>query len=417
MEQELIYKTIGVIGCGASGGLASILLTKNPYIKVTAFDGKEPFTTLLPTGGGRCNITNAEEDLKEFVKNYPRGEKFLLSVFSRFSQKDTRKLFENLGIKTFVQKDKRVFPVSESAVKTVKILKEHLNTSNFSYVKENVKSVIKEGKTFKIITDSKKEYTFDNVIISTGGKGRGFEIAKSLGHKITELKPSLCALDIEEKYLYKLSGMTFNNVEAEVNTAVLKDGHSNSCNEISPACKTIAVKHNCNGDIMFAHKFITGPCIFKISSLSAYDNLPFEITLRLTQCTKEEIESEIKNNQKKSIKNVFSTFAPEAFIQEILNQNKIDGSKQTAQIKKSEKEILINSLINLKLHVTDRISYSEIVTAGGVDLNEINPKTMESKIVKGLYFIGEVMNIDGFTGGFNLQNCWSGAYICSKSFE
>ena len=392
MEQESIYKSIAVIGLGAAGGLASVLLAKNPYVKVFGFDTKEPFTTLLPTGGGRCNLTYGEDDIKEFVKNYPRGEKFLLSVFSRFSQKDTRKLFKDLGIKTYVQNDKRVFPVSDSSKKVIETLKKHLEVSNFKHIKENVIKIEKKDNRFQVITQ-KSNNLYDCVILASGGNKESFKFAKELGHKIITPAPSLCALDIEEKYLYKLSGLTFKNIEAKVN------------------------KYTCFGDILFAHKFITGPCIFKISSLCAYENLPFEFTLKLTNSSKDEIEETIKNNQKKSIKNVFSTFAPESFIQEILNQNNIDGLKQSAQIKKQEKEILINSLLNFQLHAKAKIKDSEIVTAGGVDLNEINPKTMESKLVKGLYIIGEMLNIDGFTGGFNLQNCWSGAYICSQNFN
>ncbi len=392
MEQESIYRNIAIIGLGASGGLLSVLLAKNPYCNITAFDEKLPFTSLLPTGGGRCNLTYDEDDITKFAKNYPRGEKFLLSVFSRFSQKETRKLFEDLGIKTYVQKDKRVFPVCDSSKKVVEILRKHLEVPNFKHIKENVLKIEKKENKFQVTTKNSNNL-YDCVILASGGNKESFELAKGLGHKIITPAPSLCALDIEEKYLYKLSGLTLKNVEAKVN------------------------KHNCFGDILFAHKFITGPCIFKISALCAYENLPFEIKLKLTEYSKEEIEETIKNNQKKSIKNVFSIFAPESFIQEILSHNNIDGAKQIAQIKKQEKEILINSLLNLKLHAKARIKDSEIVTAGGVDLNEINPKTMESKLVKGLYIIGEMLNIDGFTGGFNLQNCWSGAYLCSKDFN
>ena len=127
MEQELTYKNIAVAGCGAAGAMAALLLVKNPYFKVTVFDINEPFSTLLPTGGGRCNITYDEDDIKEFVKNYPRGEKFLLSVFSKFDSVKTRCLFDDLGIKTYVQEDKRIFPISNSALKTVEKLRKHLN--------------------------------------------------------------------------------------------------------------------------------------------------------------------------------------------------------------------------------------------------------------------------------------------------
>ncbi len=397
MAQELTYKNIAVAGCGAAGAMAALLLVKNPYNKITAFDTKEPFSTLLPTGGGRCNITYDEDDIKEFAKNYPRGEKFLLSVFSKFDRRKTCRLFEDLGIRTYVQEDKRIFPVSNSALKTVEILRKHLDVPNFILKKEKVSSIERASNNF-ILKTNKNSYCFDNVIIATGGKSNGFEIAKNLGHNITALKPSLCALDIKENYLYKLSGVCLKDVEASI---IINNK-----------------KKTCYGDILFTHKSLSGPCIFKISALSAYEdfdiNNPLEITLRLTSYNKDEIENYIKNNPKKAVKNVFSKYAPESFITEIMKANEITPYKQAAQINKKEKEILINSLLNLKLHAAGRIKNSEIVTAGGIDLNEINPKTMESKIVKGLYFVGEILNIDGFTGGFNLQNCWSGAYICTQ---
>ena len=390
MEQESTSK-IAVIGLGAAGGLASVLLCKNPYNQVLGFDIKEPFTTLLPTGGGRCNLSNATYDIRDLVKNYPRGEKFLLSVFSKFGVEKTISLFEDLGVKTYVQDDNRIFPESNSSKQVIAALQKHLKISNFSHIKESVDSIEKSEDKFII----NKKYAVDKVIIATGGKGTGYELAKKLGHNIIPIKPSLTSLDISEKYLYKLSGLTLKDVDASFN------------------------KKFVSGDLLFAHKFLTGPLIFKISALTAFDEISFEksleIKLNLTGLTKEEIGEEIKNNSKKTIKNVFSKFISESFINEILSANNIDGTKQTAQIKKEEKEILINSLINLKLHVVSRIKNSEIVSAGGINTDEINVKTMESKIVKGLYFIGEILNIDGFTGGYNLQACWSEAFITANN--
>ena len=397
MEQESTYKNIAIVGCGAAGGLASILLCKNPYNKVTTFDTKEPFSTLLPTGGGRCNITYDEKDVREFVKNYPRGEKFLISIFSKFGQERTRELFKDLGIKTYVQEDKRVFPITDSSQKTIATLNKHLETSNFKHIKEKVISIKKEEKF--IVKSENKEYIFDYVIVTTGGRGNGFDLAKDLGHNIIEPRPSLCAIDVKEKYLYSLSGLSFKNVEIKSNIGKKK---------FTPVF----------GDILFSHKAITGPAIFKVSALSAFDNIEeLEMTIKLVNTTEEEVEKYIKENQKKTIKNVFSKFAPESYINVILEEYKIDANKQTAQIKKQEKEILINSLLALKLHAKSRLKDSEIVTAGGVDLKEVDSKTMQSKIVEGLFFAGEVLNIDAYTGGFNLQNCWSTAFIASQNLN
>ena len=394
MEQESAYKNIAIIGCGAAGGLISILLSKYPYNRVTAFDTKDAFATLRATGGGRCNLTNGQEDIKEFVKNYPRGEKFLISIFTKFNQKDTRKLFNDLGIRTYVQADGRVFPESNSAIETIKILKEHLMTSNFELKKEKVIDIEKKEEYF-IIETNKKKYKFDKVVIATGGKGNGFDLAKSLGHNIIECRPSLCSLEIKEKEFYRLSGLGFKDVE--ITTIFNKK-------------KIQKIK----GDILFTHKSITGPLIFKISANCAYLEINKENTLELNIKFKDieinEIEDLIRENTKKSIKNVFSMIMPESYISLILERNNIDGNKQISQIKKKEKETIINSIENLKLNAISRIKDTEIVTAGGIDINEINNKTMESKIVKGLYCIGEVTNIDGYTGGFNLQIAYSTGY-------
>ena len=244
-----------------------------------------------------------------------------------------------------------------------------------------------------------KKYEFDSVIIASGGKGT--KIAKIIGHNIIEPRPSLTALKIKEKEFYSLSGMSFKNVEITA-----KFENHTYCTF---------------GDILFTHKSLSGPAIFKISSLSAFDNFssvnPLEITLKLIDYPLDNIENELKRNSKKSIKNVFSKFVPEHFIECVLKVNNIDGAKQAAQIKKFEKEIIYKSLTELKLYAEGKIKDSEIVMAGGVDLNEINSKTMESKLIPGLFFTGEILNIDGFTGGFNLQSCWSTAYLCSLNFN
>lgn len=396
-EQELTYKKTAVIGLGASGGFFSLLALKNPCNIITGFDLNEPFSTLLKTGGGRCNITYDEDDIKDFVQNYPRGSKFLLSVFSRFSAAQARELFEKLGVKTYVQPDKRVFPETDSSALTIKTLAAHLNAPNFTHKKEKVISASKSAKGFEIKTNQ-GVYIFDRLVIASGGGNTGF--FSSFGHKIKPLRPSLTALDIREKEFYSLSGLSFHN--ARIKARLEKRSYE------------------AEGDFLFSHKSITGPLVFKISALSAYDDFaedkPLEITLKTSGCSPEMIENELKANAKKSIKNVFSKFAPESFISLICSINNIDGNKQAAQLKKQEKEILIQALTALKLHAEGRIKNSEIVTAGGVSLDEINQKTMESKLIPGLFFTGEVLDIDGFTGGFNLQNCWSTAYICSLNF-
>ena len=168
MEQGLTPKNIAIIGFGAAGGFAAVLASKNLCLNITVFDEKEPFSTLLPTGGGRCNLTYDENDIKEFAKNYPRGEKFLLSVFSKLNQEKTRQLFKDLGIKTYIQQDKRVFPVSDSSKILINDLKKHLNS--VKHIKENVINIKKENDIFTVETQN-NTYNFDAVILTTGGTG------------------------------------------------------------------------------------------------------------------------------------------------------------------------------------------------------------------------------------------------------
>ena len=248
-----------------------------------------------------------------------------------------------------------------------------------------------------MLVKNKAKYNFDRVIISAGGHLNGYALAKAMGHKIIEPKPSLCALDVKEDYLYSLSGLSFKLASAKTD------------------------KKELSGDLLITHKSISGPLAFKVSAVNAFKKItkenPLEVIFCLNSEPVEDIEKFIKDNSKKTIKNVFSKYVSQNFIIKIAQINAIDIDKQCAQLKKNEKEILINSIKCLKLHVHSFKKDSEIVTAGGVDLDEINPKTMESKLVKGLYFIGEILNIDGYTGGFNLQNCWSGAYICAFAFN
>lgn len=381
MVQE--YKNIAIIGAGASGCICAYFLIKSGF-DVTLFDFSSPLRTLLPTGGGRCNLAHAEYDFKELAKNYPRGEKFLYSVFSKFSTYDTLALFNEIGINTYVQNDNRIFPESNSAKDVREKILSHLKNAQF--IKEKVVEIVPDNNSFILITKSGNgfsKYLFSDVVVSTGGRADQ-NLFKNLKHNIIPAKPSLVGLNSDTKIP---SGIVVQNVYS----------------------KELKLK----GDLLFTHFGISGPITFKISSINARKNFPYKLTFDLYP---EELNlQEILNqNPHKEIKNILSRYLPQNFIKQILGDlnetkaHKIDGKTR---------DLILDKIHNFELHITGSNKGEETVTAGGIDLNEINPKTMESKLYPHLYFIGEILDIDGFCGGFNLQNAWSTAYVASEAIS
>ncbi len=377
MEQGLIYN-IAVIGGGPAGCFCSYLLQDD--FNVTVFEADEPLKTLLPTGGGRCNLAHYEFDFKELAKNYPRGEKFLYSVFSRFAAAETLEFFHNIGVDTFVQDDMRVFPISESSADVrAKFLN---NLKRVKFVKEKVLRIDKDPLT---IVTGQRTYVFDKIIVSIGGHSN-FHIAENLGHNIIEPRPALTALNTVED-LSSLAGVSIKNAHA--------------CGMAD--------------DILFTHKGVSGPLVYKISSIKARENFPYQITFDLIP--EIDLQERLNSNPHKSIKNLIAEFVPKSFSELILQKCGIDYDQKCHTIDGKTRDKILSTLHNFTVTITSPSRGGEVVTSGGVDLREINPKTMESRLVQGVYFCGEVMDIDGFCGGFNLQNCWSTAYCAASSIK
>lgn len=371
-------KHIAIIGAGAAGSACAYFLLKFG-LDVTIFDKGSLLRTLLPTGGGRCNLAHAEFDFKELAKNYPRGEKFLYSVFSRFSTSDTIEFFNEIGVPTYIQEDGRIFPECNSA----KTVREHISKHiSKNFVQEEVLSIDKIEDGFKVETSHAK-YLFSHVILATGGHS-GYEIAKKLGLKIVAPKPSLVGLNTRENFK-ELSGTVVQNCYA--------DGHE--------------------GALLFTHFGVSGPLIYKISSTRAFENFPYKIGLDL--CPKLTDFQEILNtNPHKEIKNILSNYLPQKAVRYILKD--FNETEKGHNIDGRTRDLLLRRIHTFEVEITGTNRGEETVTAGGIDLDEINPKTMETKKVPNLYCIGELLNIDGFCGGFNLQNAWSTAFVCAKSF-
>lgn len=341
-------KKIAIVGAGPSGVYLAIkLIEANPKIDITIFDKSDPLITLLPTGNKRCNLTYKNDDNIEYAKFYPRGEKFLYSVFKRYSYLDTTEDFEKLGIKTYVQDDLRIFP----------------ETNSSSFVRDKLLNKIKNKVKFikKEIKEPLDNY--DYTVLATGLKS-GCKLAEKYNIKTIELKPSLTGLKIKEKEFLNLAGVSFNN-------------------------------------IIFTDNGVSGPYIYKLSSINAYKKFPYEIKLPLIDDI-EKLKEEVKNNPKKQFRSVVSKFIPKSLANVIIKEE-----KQCANVKKTE----IDTLAYLALTVTSTDNKGEIVHAGGVDLGEID-KNFKVKN-KNIWVIGELLNIDGLTGGFNLQLCWSSAKIAA----
>ena len=405
MEQESkTYKKTGaniaIIGAGASGCICAYLLQKEGF-DVTLFDKGTPLRTLLPTGGGRCNLAHAEYDFKDLAKNYPRGEKFLYSVFSKFSTYDTLALFDELGVETYTQENERIFPTSISA----KDVREKILNSlkDIQIQREEVVEVERIGGEFKVI--SKKdpsppttvlcrqsilqqgargtrtcEYLFSHIIVAIGGHSK-FDFLKNFDIKIIPPRPSLVGLNTKEKSK-EVSGIVVRNV-------------------------------NCNGltdDLLFTHFGISGPLAYKISSIKARDNFPYKLNFDLHP-QEINLQELLNTNPHKDVKNILSKFIPHGLIKYLIGDiadikaHKIDGKTR---------DFILNKLHNLELTVIGTNKGEETVTAGGIDLAEINPKTMELKKYSKVYCIGEALDIDGFCGGYNLQNAWSTAFVAKE---
>ena len=367
MAQESKSKVV-IIGGGPAGCICAYFLQDR--FDVSIIEKNSPLKTLLPTGGGRCNLAHAEFDFKELAKNYPRGEKFLYSVFSKFATSDTLDFFEKIGVETYIQENMRIFPQSDSA----KDVREHFLQAlkKVRFIKENALRVNQVEKGFSVVTDM-GAYKADFVVVATGGHAT-YDLIKMLGHKIIEPKPALVGLLTKEKFA-PISGVCIN-------------------------------------DVLFTHKGISGPKVYEISSLRAREKFPYK--LHFDFIGEIDLQTELNTNPHKSIKNLLSEHIPKSFAEFVLTELKINPDTKSHAIDGKTRDKILNKFQNFEVNVTGTFPDGEVVTAGGVDLNEINSKNMQSKLVPHVYFCGEVMDIDGFCGGFNLQNCWSTGYLAAQ---
>lgn len=376
---------IAIIGGGPTGIMTAALLDRR--FDVTIFDPKPLLATILPTGGGKCNLTHAEYDFKEFAKNYPRGEKFLYSIFSRYCMPETIEYFEKIGVKTTTKENGKIFPVEMSSKFVREKLLEQIKHCHIE--KEFVKKIEPTGEQF--ITHSEKSKSiFDIVIITTGGHG-DFNFIKQLGLNVIEPKPALTGLCTKENF-EKISGIVLKNISNK------------------ETCLT--------DDLLFTHFGVSGPLIFKISSLKAHDAAPYSLNFNITNINDtKEFQDILNKNPHKEIKNILSEFLPKNFVTTFLQKININETLHGSKIDGKTRDKILENMKNFTITITSPRPDGETVMAGGIDLKEINPKTLEAKKIPNIYFGGEVLDIDGFCGGFNLQNCWSNAFIISETIN
>lgn len=385
VQESTSNKSVAIIGAGPAGCVCAKFLKNNGFCPII-FDKGKYLRTILPTGGGRCNLAHAEFDFKNLTKNYPRGEKFLYSVFSKFGTEDAIQFFKQLGIETYTQEDNRIFPKSNSSRDVQEKLLKALKGCKF--VSEKVLSIEKLDNCYKIITN-KSSYAFDVVIVSTGGHGN-WDIFNKMDLNIIPPTQALVGLVTKENFS-AISGVSIKNVKTYGKE----------------------FKNSDNGDIIFTHKGISGPLIYKISSIFARKEMPYKLVFQLIKDL--DLQAELNKNSHKEIKNLLGQFVPKSFAEFVLENLDIEKDTPCHKITGKLRDKIYKKLTTFEVTIISKVPDGEVVTCGGIDLKEINSKTMESKKYPNLYFCGEVLDIDGFCGGFNLQNCWSTAFVVAQS--
>jgi len=390
-------------GTAASRGKEVVLFEKNDKL------GKK----LYITGKGRCNFTN-KSDVNTLLENVVNHKNFLYSAFYTMDSERLIQFFEGLGLRTKIERGNRVFPASDKASDVNKTLKKYLNKNNVEVVYKKIKNIETENNKVKaVITEKDEVYYCKSLILATGGytyqatgsTGEGYKMAKELGHTVNDLYPSLVPLDLYERYeTEKIEGLSLKFVKIKI---------KNPNNEVI---------YQDFGDMVFTEKGVSGPIILSASSnLKDVKDKNYILSIDLKPALNydqldKRIQRDFEKYANKDFKNSLNDLLPSKLISTFLNRTKIDLRKKVNQITSDEREKIISLLKEFNFTIKDYSSFDEgIITAGGVEVDEINPTTMESKVIEELYFAGEVIDVDAYTGGFNLQIAFSTGYLAGLS--
>lgn len=413
-KRERMSKKVLVIGAGAAGLLAAATAAQNGADVTVAERNERPARKVMITGKGRCNVTNCCTMLNDLVSAVPENGRFLSSAFARFMPADTMEMFESLGVPLKVERGSRVFPVSDKAVDIVDALVKNAVQSGAKIIHERVSSLlIEEGKVFGAEFESGGKFLADSVIVATGGvsypltgsTGDGYEFAKQAGHNIIDPKPSLVALVCHEGFCSDLQGLSLRNVEISViNTENYREVYRDF------------------GEMLFTHFGVSGPVILSASShLKDIKSGKYEIHIDLKPALSyEQLDARVKRDflecSNKNFINALDKLLPKKLVPVIVRLTGIKPSTKVNQITRNQRAILVNALKDLKVTVLRTRPVEEaIITRGGVETKQIDPRSMRSKLVSGLYFAGEVIDVDAYTGGFNLQIAFSTGRLAGQS--
>ncbi len=415
METKDINKTkkVAVIGGGASGlfaaafcakrGIETHIFEKNPLL------GKK----LYITGKGRCNITNAG-DLDSFIENIPGNPYFMYSAFANLDSVATIELFKSLGLETKIERGNRVFPKSDRAKDVVEALERFVYKNKVNvHLSSPVEEILLEDKAVcGIKLKNGKTFDFDGIILATGGlsypktgsDGDGYRIARALGHSVTKLNPSLVPLAAKEEFCAELMGLSLKNISITVKN--FKD----------------KIIYKDFGELLFTHFGVSGPVILSASRhLIPFNEAGYRLYIDLKPALDEQtldsrLLRDFEKNKNRDFKNSLDELLPKRLIPVIIEQSEIDNDKKVNSITKEERKRLLEKLKGLCINITRLGSFEEaVITAGGISVKEIDPGSMESKLIKNLHFAGELIDVDGYTGGFNLQIAFSTGALAGEN--
>ncbi len=403
---------IFVIGGGASGMMAAGIAAERDN-EVHLFEknsilGKK----LYITGKGRCNLTNAG-DIQNFIDNTLSNPFFLYSALYNFSNLDTIEFFKKLGVKTKVERGGRVFPISDKSKDVVDALKNFLiKTKVKLHLNQTVENLITQNnKVLGIITTDKNKFDCDSIIIATGGlsypatgsTGDGYKFAKQLGHRVTDLYPSLVPLTVEDEYCRDLMGLTLKNIKI----SIYYNGK---------------MVYNKFGELMFTHYGVSGPVILSASrNIATIINNKLLLTIDLkpaldNKTLDNRILKDFEKNKNRDFKNSLDELLPKKMIPVIILLSNIAPNKKVNEITKDERKHLVSIIKELPLNINGTRGYEEaVITMGGIDVDYIDPSTMKSKIWDNVFFAGELLDLDAYTGGYNLQIAFSTGYTAGIS--